>query len=129
MFFEETLQEFGIIIDSNKIDDDLIHSTHGFGQVMFQGSFIAGLFFLIGVYVNKPLAALYGILASILAITISHLLNNPESSIETGMFSFNAVLCAIAFAGIRHIDGFWVIMSTLLTVLIDGYLIHIGVAP
>ncbi|MBQ0768900.1 MAG: urea transporter [Bizionia sp.] len=126
-FFEETLEQVGIEYDD--IDDDLIFSTYGFGQVMFQGSLIAGLLFLMGVYVNNPIAALYGIFASILAITVSHLLNSPASSVDTGMFSFNAVLCALAFAGTRHRDGFWVVVSTVVTVIIDDYLIRIGVPP
>ncbi|TXD49444.1 urea transporter [Polaribacter sp. IC073] len=127
--FEDALEQVGIEYDDDRIDDDLIFSTHGFGQVMFQGSLIAGLLFLFGVYVNKPIAALYGIFASILAISVSHLLNSPESSIDTGMFSFNAVLCALAFAGTRHRDGFWVVLSTVVTVIIDDYLIKIGVPP
>lgn len=127
--FEEKLTQVGIRFDGDKIKDDLIYSTHGFGQVMFQGSFIAGLIFLVGVYVNKPIAALYGIFASILAITLSRLLHSPESSIAAGMFSFSAVLCAIAIAGTRHRDGFLVVISTLLTVIIGILLLRIGIAP
>ena len=128
-FFEESLESVGIEYDDDKIDDDLIFSTHGFGQVMFQGSVIAGILFLLGVYINKPVAALYGIFASILAITISHLLNRPESTVDTGMFSFNAVLCAIAFAGSLKRDGFWVVISTIVTVTIDDYMIKMGIPP
>ncbi|MGB5025052.1 MAG: urea transporter [Saprospiraceae bacterium] len=127
--FKEKLLQMGIRLDGDNIQDDLIYSTHGFGQVMFQGSFIAGLLFLVGVYVNKPIAALYGIFASILAITLSRLLNSPESSIAAGMFSFSAVLCAVAIAGTRRRDGFLVVISTLLTVVIGILLLKIGIAP
>ncbi|SKB68340.1 urea transporter [Salegentibacter holothuriorum] len=128
-FFEESLESVGIEYDDDKIDDDLIFSTHGFGQVMFQGSVVAGVFFLLGVYINKPVSALYGIFGSILAITISHLLNHPESSTNNGMFSFNAVLCAIAFSGVLKRDGFWVVISTIITVVIDDYLIKMNIPP
>jgi urea transporter len=45
------------------------------------------------------------------------------------MFSFNAVLCAIAFGGVLKRDGFWVVISTIITVIIDDYMIKIGIPP
>jgi len=127
--FEETLELLGIDYDDDNFDDDLIFATHGFGQVMFQGSLIAGLLFLMGVYINNPNAALYGIFASILAITVAHVFNRPDSAVDTGMFSFNAILCAIAFAGPLRRDGFWVVIATVITVIIDDYMIQTGIPP
>ncbi len=127
--FEETLELVGIEYDEDEIDEDLIFATHGFGQVMFQGSVIAGVLFFLGVYVSRPVSALYGIFASILAMTVSHLLNRPETDADTGMFSFNAVLCALAFAGTRKRDGFWVVVATIITVIVDDFMISIDVPP
>lgn len=118
--FERFLVFIGMSYQDERLDDVLIFATHGFGQIMFQTSFLASLMFLIGVYVNKPVAALYGMFASILAITISRMIEGTEVIINTGMVSFNAVLCAIAFSGTRHRDGLFVIISTLLTVLLDS---------
>ena len=120
--FERFLVFIGMSYQDERLDDVLIFATHGFGQVMFQASFLASLRFLMGVYVNKPVAALYGMFASILAITISRMIEGPDVVIGTGMVSFNAVLCAIAFSGTRHRDGLLVIFSTILTVLIDSLL-------
>lgn len=118
--FERFLVLIGMSYQDERLNDVLIYATHGFGQIMFQTSFLASLMFLIGVYVNKPVAALYGMFASILAITISRMIEGPEVVMNTGMVSFNAVLCAIAFSGVRHRDGVFVIISTLLTVLLDA---------
>lgn len=118
--FERFLVFVGMSYQDARLDDVLIFATHGFGQVMFQTSFLASLLFLLGVYIHKPIAALYGIFASILAITFSRMIEGPELVIATGMVSFNAVLCAIAFSGTRHRDGLFVIFSTLLTVMIDS---------
>lgn len=118
--FERFLVFIGMSYQDARLDDVLIFATHGFGQVMFQTSFLASLLFLAGVYIHKPIAALYGIFASILAITISRMIEGPEMVIATGMVSFNAVLCAIAFSGTRHRDGLFVIFSTVLTVVLDS---------
>ncbi|NKI26939.1 urea transporter [Arenibacter sp. 6A1] len=128
-FFEEVLEQIGIDYDSDNIDDDLIFATLGFGQVMFQGTLIAGLLFLMGVYINSPTAALYGIFASILAITVANMFNRPDSAVDTGLFSFNAILCAIAFAGPLRRDGFWVVIATVITVIIDDYMIQTSIPP
>lgn len=120
--FGKFLGYIGMSYQDERLDDVLIFATHGFGQVMFQTSFVTSLMFLIGVYVHKPIAALYGMFASILAITISRMIEGSDSVIATGMVSFNAVLCAIAFSGVRHRDGLMVIFSTILTVVLDAIL-------
>ncbi|MBV8256084.1 MAG: urea transporter [Chitinophaga sp.] len=99
--------------------DDFTVSTHGFGEVIFQGSVVAGLIFFLGVFVGSPIAALYGGAASVLGAYISTLFREPASEIHMGLFSFNAVLCAIAFAGQKREDGIWVLISVLLAVFID----------
>src|SRR5690606_37483256 len=76
--FERFLVFIGMSYQDARLDDVLIFATHGFGQVMFQTSFLASLLFLTGVYIHKPIAALYGIFASILAITISRMIEGPE---------------------------------------------------
>lgn len=102
---------------------DFTTSTNGFGEVIFQGSFFAGLLFFIAVFVSNPVAALYGLAGSILAAAISAQFAEPVPQIRMGLFSFNAVLCAITFSGIRRIDGLLVLIAVVLATLIDIFLL------
>lgn len=98
---------------------DFTVSTHGFGEVIFQGSMTAGLLFFLGVFVSSPISALYGMAASVVGAYISMQFAEPMDDVHMGLFSFNAVLCAITFAGNRKRDGLYVLVSVVLAVLID----------
>jgi len=43
----------------------------------------------------------------------------PASDVALGLFSYNAVLCAIVFAGTKLKDGIWVLVSVTLFVVIS----------
>ncbi len=75
--------------------------VRGFGQVIFQSDLIAGLFFLIAVALHSRIAALFGIAGALLAALIAMGSAAPEADVEMGLWSYNAVLCAIAFAGTK----------------------------
>lgn len=99
--------------------DDFTVTTHGFGEVIFQGSILAGLIFFLGVYVSSPVAALYGVIGSVLGAYISLQFAEPAADIHMGLLSFNAVLCAITFSGKDFKDGVWVLIAVVLSVMID----------
>ncbi|WP_317166666.1 urea transporter [Chitinophaga fulva] len=101
------------------VNDDFTTATNGFGEVIFQGSVIAGIIFFIAVFISSPIAALYGVCASLLGAFISLEFAEPAMDIHMGLFSFNAVLCAITFAGNKPRDGIWVLFSVVLSVLLD----------
>lgn len=88
----------------------------GFGQVIFQGSLFAGLAFLIGIFINSPISALYAAIASVIGALLAYYCAVPAETIEMGLFGYNAVLCAIVFAGDKKIDGLWVLLATILAV-------------
>jgi len=100
------------------ITNDFTFALRGFGEVIFQGSAISGIIFFIAVFINSPISALYGIAGAILAATLSALFSAPTASIEIGLFSYNAVLCAIVFAGDKPKDGAWAAVAILLSVVI-----------
>ena len=102
---------------------DFTSSTNGFGEVIFQGSFFAGVIFMIGVFVSNPVAALYGLAGSILGAWIAAFFAEPITDIHIGLFSFNAVLCAITFAGLKRKDGILVCIACVLSVLVEIYLL------
>ncbi len=111
------------LVDMSEISDDFTTSTNGFGEVIFQGSFFAGILFFVAVFLSNPTAALYGLAGSILAAAISARFAGPPVQIRMGLFSFNAVLCAITFAGSSRKDGLLVLISVVLATLIDIFLL------
>ena len=82
--------------------------------------------FFIGVYINSPLAALYGFFAVFISVFLSHLGHEDPELIRGGIVSFNAVLCGIAFSGPRVKDGIFVLISVIVATFFDLMLIHNG---
>lgn len=99
----------------------------GYGQVIFQNSLIAGVLFFVGVFFNAPIAALYGVVGGVLAAVISYYFDAQPQDIANGIFSFNAVLCAIALSGEKVIDGFWVLCACILSLCCSLILYRIGI--
>ncbi|GEN69779.1 MULTISPECIES: urea transporter [Chryseobacterium] len=103
--------------------DDFLTCTNGFGEVIFQGGVLSGMIFFLAVFISSPIAALYGLTASILGAGLSQLNGEPIKEIHMGLFGFNAVLSAIVFSGFKKTDGIWVLIAVLLTIVVDDILI------
>ncbi|WP_394772905.1 urea transporter [Flavobacterium sp.] len=102
---------------------EFITPFNGFGEVIFQGGALSGIIFFIAVFINSPLAALYGFAGALLGAYISFTRGESIEGIHMGLFGFNAVLSAIVFSGVRKIDGLWVLIAVFITVTIDDVLI------
>ncbi|WP_316749716.1 urea transporter [Pedobacter gandavensis] len=108
-----------VLMMETQLNEDFAHAFRGFGQVIFQGGTIAGLLFFIAVFISSPISALYAMAAGVVAAAISSCLSlNPQESIAMGLGSYNAVLCAIVFAGTKVMDGFWVLLSVVLALFV-----------
>ncbi len=92
--------------------------VRGFGQVIFQSDMISGLLFLVAVAVHSRIAALFGMAGALLAALIALGSAAPETGVEAGLWSYNAVLCAIAFAGTKPRNAVLFLISVPLAVLI-----------
>ncbi|RXM39456.1 urea transporter [Chryseobacterium sp. CH21] len=103
--------------------DDFLTCTNGFGEVIFQGGVLSGIIFFLAVFISSPVAALYGLTASILGAGLSQLNGEPIKEIHMGLFGFNAVLSAVVFSGVKKTDGLWVLIAVLITIAIDDLLI------
>ena len=103
--------------------DDFLACTNGFGEVIFQGGVLSGIIFFVAVFISSPVAALYGLAASILGAGLSQLNGEPVKEIHMGLFGFNAVLSAIVFSGFKKTDGIWVLIAVFLTIVIDDFLV------
>jgi urea transporter len=113
------------IVDSDALNVLLI-SGHAFGEVIFQGSVIAGLIFFLGVFISSPTAALYGFVVTILSAAISRYGHEPLEQIEAGLFSFNAVLCGIACSGLKPRDGLYVLLAVVISSVVEMLMVHFG---
>lgn len=102
-----------------EINQDFGFVFRGYGQVIFQGSTLAGILFFIGVFVNSPLHALYGFFGAVIAGFISKICDAPIELITTGLLSYNAVLCAIVFSGDKIKDGSWVVIAIILSLVVS----------
>ena len=92
-------------------------STFGksFGQVMFQDNTVTGLFFLLAIFINRKLTAVYAIYAAVLGSLIGWLLSESFSSINAGLMGYNAILCAIALSAQQKKDLMWVTFAIILS--------------
>ena len=80
-------------------------SQKGIGQIMLQEKASTGLFFLAGIFYGSAhmgiaafVAALYGYFVSLHAGLLALFHGITETEVVHGLYSFNAVLCAIVFA-------------------------------
>ena len=98
----------------------------GFGEVIFQGSFISGILFMIAVYISNPNAALYGMAGAFVASLFSYLIIDKFDAVQQGWFTFNAVLCAITFSGLERKNGVYVLIAVFLSVVIENIMMDKG---
>ncbi|MFA6528279.1 MAG: urea transporter [Candidatus Gracilibacteria bacterium] len=96
----------------------------GLGQVMFQGSIITGLFFLLALLVNSQRAAVYAFIGSAVGLLIAFGFGFPLSLINIGIFGFNGVLCGITFSNEKNAPSLWALLSITLSIFIIYGFVH-----
>lgn len=93
-----------------------------FGQVMFQVNLTTGFIFLIGILINSKIFAVYAVYGSLLSLGIAILMSFPVSTINLGVWGYNAILCAIAL-GNKKMNGFLLATAgILISVFLNGWL-------
>lgn len=113
-------------VEASEATSSIINNTYsiylfalkGIGQVIFQDKLIIGIIFLIGILVNSPIAALYALIGSVISGWMAGFMSMPLDTIYMGLFSYNAVLCAIVFADKRTDAIGWAAISVMLSLLI-----------
>jgi urea transporter len=111
------------------ISNQFVYLIRGFGQVIFQDKILSGILFFIAVFISMPIAALYGLAGGIITAVLATLLDIPTNDIANGIWSYNAVLCAITFAGRGYKDFLWVLSSVLLSFLFSILLFKLKIIP
>jgi urea transporter len=100
----------------------------GLGQIMLQENSITGLLFLIGIFYGSIAMGFAALLATVCGTVVAYLLKYDHAEINQGLYGFNAVLCAIVFAGPKVKDGMWVLISLILALVISLLMLKIGIA-
>jgi len=108
----------------------------GVGQVMFQNNPIAGLLFLVGIFINSSEYGLSALLGLVVATLAAYLLGADRPLIRNGLFGFNGVLTGIALSVFLqwnwHLAVYIVlgaIVSTIVMVGLAKLLITWDIAP
>ncbi|MDX9704348.1 MAG: urea transporter [Weeksellaceae bacterium] len=104
--------------------DFLLLAPKSYAQVIFQSDFWIGILFFLGVCIHSLAAGLYGLFAAFLTSLLAFYLGQNPEDITAGLFGYNAVLTAIVFAGSRLKDGVWVVISIILTLLVQLILVE-----
>jgi urea transporter len=107
--------------------DSLTEGFKSFGQVMFQNNLVSGLLFFVAVFISSPIAALYGLAAAIISAIIAFVFSAPIDDINLGLYGFNAVLCAMVFAGDKVRDGIWVLVAVVFALGVSLLMIHLNI--
>lgn len=92
--------------------------SRSFGQVIFQENLFSGFLFILGIFFSSPLGAIYALFSALLAGFFAWQLGEPQVDVNMGLLSFNAVLCALTFAGKKVENIFMSLSSAVLSVLI-----------
>jgi urea transporter len=77
----------------------------GVSQVFLVGSWVGGLLILLGLVVNSRWSALFAVVGSIGATLLALWFGADGTSLEKGLFGFNAVLTAVAVGAVLHRPG------------------------
>ncbi|MFA6251600.1 MAG: urea transporter [Candidatus Paceibacterota bacterium] len=88
------------------------------GQVMFQGSIVTGIIFVVAILVNSRQAAIYALYGAALGSLIALVFSLPISMINIGLFGYNAVLCGVALESIKWKGFLYATITIILSVIL-----------
>ena len=98
-----------------------------FGQVMFQENTVTGLLFLVAIFINNQLNAVYAMYAAILGWAIGWLFSESLTTLNAGLMGYNAILCAIALSGKNRMDFLWISLAIILSTVLNIGLARTGI--
>lgn len=97
------------------------------GQVMFQANVLTGILFFLAIAWESRCKALYALLGALIPMLVIPFV--PEAVWREGLLGYNAVLCAIYWAGAgeRHLP--YALLSVVLSVLLELLALYAGLIP
>ena len=101
--------------------------ANSFGQVMFQENVITGILFLLAIFINNKLMALYALFAAVLGSLSGWVFGESLDHINSGLMGYNAILCAIALYGKKRSDFLWITGAIILSTFLNIVLAKTGI--
>jgi urea transporter len=102
----------------------------GVGQVMLQDSAVVGLLFLIGLFVNSPPIAAYGLVGLLCGYLAAW--KFPSSNQQEGLYGFNAILVGLAmgyFFGFSWVTLIAAAAGGAVSTVVMHAMLHFGLRP
>lgn len=97
------------------------------GQVMFQANVLTGLLFFLAIAWESRRKALYALLGAVVPMLVIPFV--PEAVWREGLLGYNAVLCAIYWAGTGERRLLYALLSVVLSVLLELLALYAGLIP
>lgn len=97
------------------------------GQVMFQANVLTGLLFFLAIAWESRRKALYALLGALVPMLVIPFV--PEAVWREGLLGYNAVLCAIYWAGSGERRLLYALLSVALSVLLELLALYAGLIP
>ena len=97
------------------------------GQVMFQANVLTGILFFLAIAWESRRKALYALLGALIPMLIIPFV--PEAVWREGLLGYNAVLCAIYWAGTGERRLLYALLSVVLSVLLELLALYAGLIP
>ena len=97
------------------------------GQVMFQANVLTGVLFFLAIAWESRRKALYALLGALVPMLVIPFV--PEAVWREGLLGYNAVLCAIYWAGTGERRLLYALLSVLLSVLLELLALYAGLIP
>ncbi len=109
----------------------------GFGEIFFQDNAVSGYLILLGVGISSRISAAMAVIAALLSIGVAEALHISEATIHMGMFSYSAILTAIAIGGLFYLLTvrsfifmlFGIVLTTWLYAALAAILLPLHLAP
>ena len=97
------------------------------GQVMFQANVLTGILFFLAIAWESRRKALYALLGALIPMLVIPFV--PEAVWREGLLGYNAVLCAIYWAGRGERRLLYALLSVVLSVLLELLALYAGLIP
>lgn len=102
----------------------VIYWLKGIAQVFLINSWVTGIFFLLGLLVSTPWAALWAAFASAVSLLVILVFRGPGADIANGLYGFSPVLTGIAlgatFYSVNWRSALWALTGIIVTVFVQA---------
>ena len=127
-------QEVGLLDSATQLEEGLplwrmlgVALGDSVGQVMFQANVLTGVLFFLAIAWESRRKALYALLGALVPMLVIPFV--PEAVWREGLLGYNAVLCAIYWAGSGERRLLYALLSVVLSVLLELLALYAGLIP